>query len=611
MKQNTFRHIKMKYIATLLITTLFAAANANAEAKPLKVFILAGQSNMEGHAEVRTFDYIGKDPLTAPILKEMRNPDGTPRVCDKVWMSYLTGPYDGSANGEGLGKLTAGFGARGDQPTKDGGKIGPEFTFGIYMEKELKEPILIIKTAWGGRSLNTEFRPPSAGQYKLPKEIQELWDKHPQGAHGIPKAEDRKKWQDDKDAASGVFYRMMIEHVKKVLADPKRVCPEYDEKAGYEVAGFVWLQGFNDLVDGTTYPGPDQPGKYDVYSDLLAKFIRDVRKDLSAPKMPFVIGVLGVDGESKNVNFRKAMAAPADRPEFKGNVLAVETAPFWDDTIAAAQPKQGEYNNIVGTAHTLKKDGTFDKDWKWENYWKPVGKPLPEDRIWRFATVDATEKKDTLQKYDGRRFRDITLPAGMENWHMSDFDDSKWTTGKAPIGKGVWDYSGHGGAKLNKFPSTWGKGEFLLMRTTFEVEDLNCDSYRIAVLARQGFRVYLNGQEIHTYIWWQDKPQYGSIVLGKEQLKHLKKGKNVLAAYANDQYDLNSPKHYAAIDLRIEGITKADQEKLDLALEEVLSPKDREALKGSSNGGYHYLGSAKIFAQMGKAFAEALLPLPK
>ncbi len=611
MKQNTFRHIKMKYIATLLITTLFAAANANAEAKPLKVFILAGQSNMEGHAEVRTFDYIGKDPLTAPILKEMRNPDGTPRVCDKVWMSYLTGPYDGSANGEGLGKLTAGFGARGDQPTKDGGKIGPEFTFGIYMEKELKEPILIIKTAWGGRSLNTEFRPPSAGQYKLPKEIQELWDKHPQGAHGIPKAEDRKKWQDDKDAASGVFYRMMIEHVKKVLADPKRVCPEYDEKAGYEVAGFVWLQGFNDLVDGTTYPGPDQPGKYDVYSDLLAKFIRDVRKDLSAPKMPFVIGVLGVDGESKNVNFRKAMAAPADRPEFKGNVLAVETAPFWDDTIAAAQPKQGEYNNIVGTAHTLKKDGTFDKDWKWENYWKPVGKPLPEDRIWRFATVDATEKKDTLQKYDGRRFRDITLPAGMENWHMPDFDDSKWTSGKAPIGKGVWDYSGHGGAKLNKFPSTWGKGEFLLMRTTFEVEDLNCDSYRIAVLARQGFRVYLNGQEIHTYIWWQDKPQYGSIVLGKEQLKHLKKGKNVLAAYANDQYDLNSPKHYAAIDLRIEGITKADQEKLDLALEEVLSPKDREALKGSSNGGYHYLGSAKIFAQMGKAFAEALLPLPK
>jgi len=604
MKSNAFRYLIMKYIATFLITTLVAATGV--EAKPLKVFILAGQSNMEGHAEVRTFDYIGKDPLTAPILKEMRGPDGTPRVCDKVWMSYLTGPYDGSANGEGVGKLTAGFGARGDQPTKDGGKIGPEFTFGIFMEKSLKEPILIIKTAWGGRSLNTEFRPPSAGQYKLPKEIQELWDKHPQGAHGIPKAEDRKKWQDDKDAASGVFYRMMIEHVKKVLADPKRVCPEYDEQAGYEVAGFVWLQGFNDLVDGTTYPGPDQPGKYAEYSRLLAHFIRDVRKDLIAPKMPFVIGVLGVDGESKNVNFRNAMAAPAHLPEFKGNVIAVETAAFWDDAIAAAQPKQGDYNNIIGTAHALKKDGTIDKAWKWENYWKPVGNPLPEDRIWRFATIDATEKKDRMEKYDGRRFRDITLPAGMENWYAPDFDDSQWASGKAPIGKGVWKDSG---ITLEESPSTWGDGEFLLMRTTFEVEDLNGDSYRIAVLARQGFHIYLNGQKIHTYIWWQDKPQYGSIVLGKEQIQYLKKGKNVLAAYANDQYDLNSPEHYAAIDLRIECITRADQEKLDLALEEVLSPQDREVLKGSSNGGYHYLGSAKIFAQMGKAFAEALLKL--
>lgn len=604
MTTSRLKKLLLPLLILLAVVGCFAPAIASAQGKPLKVFILAGQSNMEGHAAISTFDYIGKDPLTAPMLKEMRNPDGTPRVCDKVWVSYLTGPYDGSANGEGLGKLTAGFGARGDQPTRICGNIGPEFTFGIYMEKELKEPILIIKTAWGGRSLNTEFRPPSAGRYKLPKEIQEVWDKHPQGAHGVPKLEDRKKWQEDKDAASGVFYRMMVEHVKKVLADPKRVCPQYDEKAGYELAGFVWLQGFNDLVDGQTYPN----GNYDEYSRLLSHFIRDVRKDLSAPKMPFVIGVLGVGGESENEAFRKAMAAPADMPEFKGSVLAVETAPFWDHDIAAAEPKKGEYDNIVGTAHTLKADGTFNREWKWENHWKPLGKPLPEERVWRFVTVDATEKKDKLETYDARRFRDITLPAGMENWHMPDFDDSKWTEGKAPIGKGVWD---HSGIKLDKSPSTWGDGEFLLMRTTFEVENLDFDSYRIAVLARQGFHVYLNGQKIHTYIWWQDRPQYGSIVLEEEQLKHLKKGKNVLAVYANDQYDLESPEHYAAIDVRIEGITKADQKKLELALEEVLSPKDREALKGASNGGYHYFGSAKIFAQMGKAFAEALLPFQK
>jgi hypothetical protein len=82
-----------------------------------------------------------------------------------------------------------------------------------------------------------------------------------------------------------------------------------------------------------------------------------------------------------------------------------------------------------------------------------------------------------------------------------------------------------------------------------------------------------------------------------------------LAVYANDQYSPGSPEHYAAIDAWIEGIANADQEKLDRALEDVFSPQDREVLKGASNGGYHYFGSAKIFAQMGKAFAEGNLKL--
>jgi hypothetical protein len=219
--------------------------------------------------------------------------------------------------------------------------------------------------------------------------------------------------------------------------------------------------------------------------------------------------------------------------------------------------------------------------------------------------ADLALRHDRCQREEGPVGR-IHRPA--ENWHLPDYDDSKWARGKAPIGKGVWK---HHGITLDKFASAWGEGEFLLMRTTFEVESLDCESYRIAILARQGFHVYLNGQRLHTYIWWQDHPRYGSIVLDKEQVRYLKKGKNVLAAYANDQYGPDSPQHYAAMDLRIEGITKADQKKLDLALEEVLSQRDREVLKGASNGGYHYLGSAKIFAQMGKAFAAANLEMMK
>jgi hypothetical protein len=196
----------------------------------------------------------------------------------------------------------------------------------------------------------------------------------------------------------------------------------------------------------------------------------------------------------------------------------------------------------------------------------------------------------------------------MEQWYMPDFDDSQWMKGKAPIGKGVWK---HGGVTLEKYPSAWGESEFLLMRTTFEVNELNYVAYRIAILARQGFNVYLNGHRIHTYIWWKDEPYYRAMVLGNEETQHLKKGTNVLAAYANDQYGKNSTEHYAAMDLWLEGITQPDQENLDLALEEVLPLKDREVLKGASNGDYHYMGSAKIMAQIGKAFAEAMAELQK
>ena len=299
---------------------------------------------MEGHARIETFDYIGDDPATAPLLKQMRDADGKPAVADHVWISYLTGHFEGKANGEGTGKLTAGFGARGSNPTKDGGKIGPEFMFGLTMDAAIKEPILIIKTAWGGRSLNTEFRPPSAGPYVFSEA---------QIAQMQKEGKDIEAEKAKKAEESGRFYKYMIDHVKSVLADPKRVCPVYDPAAGYEIAGFVWFQGFNDVGDSGTYPTPEgsKVRDYSLYSEWLADFIRDVRKDLGAPKIPFVIGVMGVDGmnvQGSGLAFREAMAAPAPMPEFKGNVTAVETAPFWSDELAAIDKKryQGEADGL-------------------------------------------------------------------------------------------------------------------------------------------------------------------------------------------------------------------------------------------------------------------------
>ena len=315
------------------LAALFLLIPNSSNSQPLQVFILAGQSNMQGHAHVRTMEHIGMDPATRPLLAEMQNADGSPKVCERVWISSI-----GCAETEQTGKLTTGFGA-----SQNGPKIGPEFTFGIAMKKFIDGPILIIKTSWGGKSLNTDFRSPSAGPYVFNDSQTAAFEKQGKDFAAI---------KTDKEMATGVYYRLMLEHVQSVLADIKRVVPDYDASQGYELAGFVWLQGWNDMVDSGTYPNRDMPGGYDAYSDAMTHFIRDVRKNLDAPKLPFVIGVLGVGGpvdeygpdqqryKATHQNFRSAMAAPAELPEFKGNVSALLTEKYWDRELSVAKAKE-------------------------------------------------------------------------------------------------------------------------------------------------------------------------------------------------------------------------------------------------------------------------------
>lgn len=383
----------MKLLSTFLVVSVLLCGHIlAAEKKPLKVFILAGQSNMEGHARIETFDYIGDDPATASLLKQMRGADGKPSVCDHVWISYFTGI--GQNNGEGFGKLTAGYGSR-QKPDQDGGKIGPEFTFGLTLDKALQEPVLIIKTAWGGKSLHTDFRPPSAGPYQLNDYQKKLYYGPP--GHGIPK--DIDQWLVDKKRETGHYYRLMLEHVKKVMANPKRLVPDYDAAQGYELAGFVWLQGFNDLVDSHTYPVQGKPGRFDLYSELLSHFIRDVRRDVGAPQMPFVIGVLGVDGPAAArdiVEFRQAMAAPAALPEFQGNVFAVQTAPFWSEELGAIDKKHGQVRQMRHYLDSKHKDyanadGLMTDEQKREHIKKFEAELIPpaEVALWKRGASNA------------------------------------------------------------------------------------------------------------------------------------------------------------------------------------------------------------------------------
>ncbi|MDX1565139.1 MAG: sialate O-acetylesterase, partial [Phycisphaeraceae bacterium] len=256
------------------------AASAHGAGKPLKVYILVGQSNMQGTAHVKTFPHMAEDPAAKALYDKIVDDQGRPRVHKSVQVAYLSGGRGGPQQKQG--PLTVGFGGDGTKPQT----FGPELGFGVTMQEHLKQPILIIKAAWGGKSLNTDFRPPSAGPYRFTEQQIETFKKRNKGSVEQLKAQ--------KAEQTGRYYRLMVEHVKKVLADPGRYHPAYDPKAGYEIGGFVWFQGWNDMVSGGTYPNRYKPGGYDRYTEVLAHFIKDVRKDFKAPNMPFVIGVLGV-----------------------------------------------------------------------------------------------------------------------------------------------------------------------------------------------------------------------------------------------------------------------------------------------------------------------------
>ena len=299
----------------LLLTVAFAAsASLAADKPPVKVFILAGQSNMEGKAKLSLLETQIKDPKTRDQFKHLQNDQGEWVVRDDVSIKFL----------DRRGGLTVGFGSP--------NCVGPELAFGNTVGEHFDEPVLLIKTAWGGRSLFRDFRSPSSGlpaDDVLAKELEQMKKNKPDAT------------LDDVKARYGATYRDMMKEIESTLANLGELFPQYKDQS-YELAGFIWFQGFNDMINAE-YTG--------AYTENMVNFIHDVRKDLKSPELPFVIGVLGVDGKLDTRpnpgrdNFKKAQAAAGDREEFKGNVGVVHTDQFWDEE-AAAVFKKGWRENI-------------------------------------------------------------------------------------------------------------------------------------------------------------------------------------------------------------------------------------------------------------------------
>lgn len=266
-------------------------------------------------------------------------------VSDRVYLSSI------ADRNFRKGKLGIGYGA-------DQVKIGPEYGFGLRIAETVEGPILLIKTSWGGKSLMYDFRPPSAADFKTTKAYAEAKQKameneqrYLDAVKNFPEAEKkyaeelatyREKMESvDEEAKkklreprapklprepkpfamddAGFFWREMMTHLNEVLADPSEYHPDYDAEAGYEVAGFVWFQGYNDQFN---------PEYWGNYAENMRTFIKDVRQELKSPKMPFVIGVLGTPVTKEKVDeneVAQAQRKAGQFPEFSGNVRAVES----------------------------------------------------------------------------------------------------------------------------------------------------------------------------------------------------------------------------------------------------------------------------------------------
>jgi len=331
----------MRRFLFLALGFALASSAAAAAQKPVKVFILAGQSNMEGKGRV---DPLLNHQITAPETKGFfahLHKDGKYIERDDVWINYL----------ERRGKLTVGYGSP--------GRIGLELEFGHLMGDHFDEPVLLIKAAWGGKSIARDFRPPSSGLQSKEKiaefvenmvkrdynnRIRNEWNQAKKDNPKITRKEIEAKSDASIDAirkakgdkyrkevieSYGHFYRLMMSEIKTTLSELKTRFPDYDGR-GYDIAGFVWFQGWNDMYNGFQ----------DEYAVNMKNFIRDVRKDLAKPHLPFAIGIMGQNGfapaKGNMAIVKAAQASMNDVPEFAGNVRAIPTDVYWDKRADAA-----------------------------------------------------------------------------------------------------------------------------------------------------------------------------------------------------------------------------------------------------------------------------------
>ena len=273
---------------------------AKTESK-VRVFVLAGQSNMEGFGTIEDTE---NDP--GSLIDVLQNDeDGSWSEIGEVgaWNSLDGASLYFANNGDTIRtNVTVGQG-------NDPNLIGVELMFAHKLDEYYDDPVLIIKTAWGGKSLAVDFRPPSAG------------------------------------GETGAFYNSMIQIIQDVTQNLGSEFPNIGT-TDYEISGFTWFQGWNDGASDSFL---------DEYESNLYHLVNDVRNDLGVPTLPVVIANSGQGGyesisdswvqDMQNVLSVAQENVGCNDEDYGGKVGFVETKQYYLNSSVSPSDAIYHYNN--------------------------------------------------------------------------------------------------------------------------------------------------------------------------------------------------------------------------------------------------------------------------
>ena len=284
---------------------------AKAQDDTLKIFLLLGQSNMEGQAY--TYDNGNTAGWNIPTMEFLLS--GTPAATnylanmpfsfkdslnanwliprDDVWCVH----YD-SSNGNtkdvlatknnadifnGVGPLSPGYGVG----TNFGSMIGAELSMGIRLGDSTNSPIFLFKSDKGGTTLGNDWRPPTA----VDKRGGSI------GPHFTNSLTRFGEFLDDLDAD---------------LADDGFI-NAYDNATSYEISAVFWFQGWNEQFDDSPYTAAQLQAEY---QDNLKDLLYSVRA--ADARIPGNLGLIVVESSDQNAVLNAARMGAVD--ELNGEI---------------------------------------------------------------------------------------------------------------------------------------------------------------------------------------------------------------------------------------------------------------------------------------------------